>query len=55
MGVTLPSGNDAPDIAVSGNNVYIAGYESKSNSVYKAKYRKNGVAVNLSGGTRNAF
>ena len=55
MAVTLSSGNDAADIAISGNDVYIAGYESRGNSVYTAKYWKNGVAVNLSDGTRNAF
>lgn len=42
-------------MAVSGTDVYVAGYEEKYGSYYVAKYWKNGNPVILSDGTKNTF
>jgi IPT/TIG domain len=42
-------------IAISGSDVYVAGYEYNASSKIVAKYWKNGVAVTLSDGTKNAL
>ncbi|RYZ87728.1 MAG: hypothetical protein EOO68_27270 [Moraxellaceae bacterium] len=53
--VSLPSGKDANDIAISGENIFVSGIGYNNNDHYVAKYWKNEVAVDLTDGTRNAF
>ena len=52
---TLPSGNDANDIEISGNDVFVSGFGMNKNDRYVAKYWKNGVSVDLTDGTRNSY
>lgn len=58
MAVTLGKGSgssEANDMAISGNDVHIAGYEINSAGKYVARYWKNGVATDLTDGSRDAF
>lgn len=54
---TLTTGQDAATHAthVSGNDVYVVGYEENGNGVYDACYWKNGIKTVISDGSSNAF
>nr|WP_321237476.1 hypothetical protein [uncultured Psychroserpens sp.] len=45
---------EAFSVYVSGDDVYVAGYEELGNGISVAKYWKNGVSVDLSDGSRDA-
>lgn len=51
------SGSDASaeDIAVSGNDVYVAGGEKNASGKYVARYWKNGVATDLTNGAEHGY
>lgn len=56
--VNLGSGtgsSDANAMAISGNDVHIAGFEINASGKYVAKYWKNGVSTSLTDGSRDAF
>ncbi|WP_299434571.1 hypothetical protein [uncultured Aquimarina sp.] len=54
---TLTTGQDAATRAtyVSGNDVYVVGYEENSNGIYDACYWENGIKTVISDGNSNAF
>jgi hypothetical protein len=57
IGVALTDGTknaSATCIAISGNDVYVGGYEENANGATIAKYWKNGTAVQLSDGIKRA-